>query len=55
MLERLTINLSENEIRDPRAQVRFIVRRELERLGFLQADPAPVIDPPIQDKKPVAA
>lgn len=47
MLQRLTINLSEAEqqalenvaaieLREMRSQARFILRQELERLGFLQ-------------------
>lgn len=49
MLQRLTINLSKPEqealekfaaieIRDMRDQARFILRQELERLGFLKTD-----------------
>ncbi len=35
------VKLSERECRDPRAQAALIIRRELERLGLLPADPAP--------------
>jgi len=33
------IRSSENEYRTPREQVRFILRNELERLGYLKNDP----------------
>jgi hypothetical protein len=50
MLERLTINLSENEkqaleiiatseMRNLREQARFILRQEFERRGLLKSDP----------------
>jgi hypothetical protein len=35
-LDRLALN----ELRDPRLQVRYLVRTELERRGLLQASPA---------------
>jgi hypothetical protein len=47
--------LAEKEFRDPRAQASLIIRRELERLGFLQTDSEPSTQLLAGDKQPIAA
>lgn len=39
------------ELRDPREQIRFILRQELTRRGLLQPDPAPLAALPVEDIK----
>lgn len=63
MLQRLTINLSKPEqealekfaameLRDMRDQVRFILRQDLERRGFLQPSNSPSDTQPIPGSTP---
>ena len=43
------VKVAENELRNPVDQVRFILRQELGRLGFLQIEPA-LTNPPAEEQ-----
>jgi hypothetical protein len=44
--------LAMHELRDPRWQVRFLIRKELERCGLLRAELTPTTEPAPEEPKP---
>ena len=42
-------HLAEQELRTPRDQARFVLRRELERLGFLSAEYQPATEHDVRE------